>query len=61
MQDLFCLSFDFKMFFFSMYFWGVVLYVFSIGMRMCVTVDWRDQPSLGHSPSFLCLLLGESH
>lgn len=39
MQDLFCLSFDFKMFFFSPCIFGVLCYVFSIDMRVCVSVD----------------------
>lgn len=46
MQDLFCLLFDFKVFFFSIYFRAVVLYVVGKGMCMCVTVDVETSQSL---------------
>lgn len=44
-QDLFCLLFDFKMFF-PVYFRDVVLYVLCKGMRMCVAVDVETSQSL---------------
>lgn len=45
MQDLFCLLFDFKIFF-SIYFRAVVLHVVSKGLCMWVTVDVETSQSL---------------
>lgn len=60
-QDLFCLLFDFKMFFFRLFSGCCVICAYVLYVLYVCRCGCRDQPVLGHSPSLLCLLLRGSH